>query len=320
MALRVLSAAERVGDKDLALHGHCQVAIPEAFLGEFAGSLAHCEAAQALYDPKRHHASVSTLAGDAGVVALVYAALNLWQLGWPDRGLARAREAVALARRLNDPFNLAHALFFEATLHWLRRDATAQRQRAAETIALSEAQGFPLWLALGRTFEAAARAVGGEPGAVADVLAGLALAAGTGSQAGAPTLFALLGEAQLAAGLLAEARGAVEMGLSLAAQTGQRIYDAELHRLQGEIVRAAGGSPALAEARFHGALEIARAQEGKSAELRAATSLARLWRDEGKRDEARELLAPLYAWFSEGFDTGDLVAARRLLEELDSNG
>jgi predicted ATPase len=315
LAVQLLSAAERSGDKDMALHGHCQIAIPEQFLGRFASSLAHCEEAQSLYERERHHSSVSALAGDAGVVAQIYAGWSLWHLGWPDRALARVREGVALARRLSDPFNHAHALAFEMVLHWLRRDLRAQRERALETIALSEAQGFPLWLALGRTFEAHARVAGGEHGALVDLLAGLALAAERPNQAGAPALFAVLGESNLIAGRVAEARGAVGAGHTFA-RTGQLFFAAELHRLEGEIVLAGGGEPGEAEAAFQQALEIARKLEARSFELRAATSIARLWRDQGRRADARELLARAHAGFVEGLDTADLVAARALLDDL----
>jgi tetratricopeptide (TPR) repeat protein len=318
LAARVLTAAEQSGDTELALHAHLQLALPEDLQGKFASSLAHCEAAQALYEPGRHHTVVSMLAFDPGVATLGHAAWDLWQLGWPDRALARAREAVVLARQLAHPFSLAHALYFETVVHWLRRDGTAQYERAVETIALSEAQGFPLWLAGGRTFHAAARAAGREPGAVADVRAGLALGAETGSAGGAPLVFALLGEAYLAAGQLAEARGAIEKGLGVGAQAGQPFFDADLLRLQGEIVLATGGAPADAAALFHRALEIARAQEAKSFELRAATSLARLLHADGSDAEGRALLAPIYGWFSEGFDTRDLVEAKTLLEQLSS--
>jgi predicted ATPase len=221
-----------------------------------------------------------------------------------------------LATQLGDPFSLAFALSFAILVHWLRRDVTAQRERAAETIALSDAQGFPFWLGLSRTFHAAARVADGEPGAVADVSAGLALCAEDGRQGAAPAMLALVGEAYLAAGQLAEARSAVETGLAVAAQTGQPFFDAELQRLQGEIVLATGGEPADAEVLFQHAVDIARAQEAKSFELRAATSLARLWQRQGKRDAARALLAPLYAWFTEGFDTRDLKEAKALLEDL----
>jgi class 3 adenylate cyclase/tetratricopeptide (TPR) repeat protein len=363
LAVRVLAIAEQTGDEELALKGHLDVAAAELYQGKFASSLAHCEAVRTLYEPGRHYPVVFMLIGGLGVSALVWAAWDLWALGWPDRALARAREASVLARQLSHPFSLAFALFFETVLHWLRRDVTAQRERAAETIALSEAQGFPIWLAVGRTFHAAARVAAGEPEAVADVLAGLALSTDAGNQGGVPALFALLGEVYTAAGQIAEARAAVETGLAVTAQTGQPFFAAELYRLQGQILtaqvrtiangslvpvgegqgagRVAGpvgasphptplpegkgvgmafpqgdGAEGRAEECFHRALCIARAQAAKSFELRAATSLARLRQRQGKRAEARALLAPVYEWFTEGFDTRDLVEAKALLDEL----
>ena len=144
----------------------------------------------------------------------------------------------------------------------------------------------------------------------------MALAAETGNQVGAPGFFALLAEAQQAAGQLAEAQGTVATGLAVAAQTGQPFFDADLHRLDGDLLLATGGTADEAAARYHRALAIAREQGARSFELRAATSLARLWRDQGKRAEARALLAPVYAWFTEGFDTRDLIDAKALLDEL----
>jgi hypothetical protein len=144
------------------------------------------------------------------------------------------------------------------------------------------------------------------PTLLIEILEGLAVAGQTGNQAGAPLSVALLAEAQHGAGQLADARATVETGLAVAAQTGQAPFDAELHRLQGEIVlktdspQSEAESQTTAEECFHRALDIARTQEAKSFELRAATGLARLWRDQGKRAAARDLLAPLYAWFTEG--------------------
>ena len=162
-------------------------------------------------------------------------------------------------------------------------------------VALSETQGFPFWLGVGRAFHAAARVVAGDFGALPEILDGMALAAETGNQAGAPALFALLAEAQRAAGQLAEAQGTVATALAVAAQTGQPFFDADLHRLDGDLLLATGGTADEAAARYHRALAIAREQGARSFELRAATSLARLWRDQGKRAEARDLLAPVYA-------------------------
>jgi len=126
----------------------------------------------------------------------------------------------------------------------------------------------------------------------------------------------LLAEAQQAAGQLAEARSTVATALAVAEQTGQLFFDADLHRLDGDLLIAMGGADDDAAARYHRALAIAREQGARSFELRAATSLARLWRDQGKRAEARDILAPVYAWFTEGFDTQDLIDAKALLAEL----
>jgi len=147
-------------------------------------------------------------------------------------------------------------------------------------------------------------------------MTGMAMAAETGFQSSAPSLLGLMAEAQQAAGQFAEAQGTVAMALAVAAQTGQHFWDADIHRLGGDLLLATGGPADEAVARYHRALAIAREQGARSLELRAATSLARLWRDQGKRADARDLLAPIYAWFTEGFDTRELIEAKALLEEL----
>jgi class 3 adenylate cyclase/tetratricopeptide (TPR) repeat protein len=316
LAADVLAAAEARGDREQAIFGHTNVGVPEHYQGKFASSLAHCERAITLYDPAQHHGHVRVLGNDQGISALNFSAWNLYYLGQPDAALARAREAVALARRLNDPFSLAFALLFETVVHTFRRDVAAQRERATEVVALSEAQGFPLWLGLGRAYHAAARVLAGDLAALPEIMDGLALAAETGNQSGAPGSFAHLADAQRAAGQLAEAQDTVAAGLAIAAQTGQFLFDADLHRLDGDLVLATGGPADEAADRYHRALAIAREQGARSFELRAATSLARLWRDQGQRAEARDLLAPVYATFTEGFDTADLIDAKALLDEL----
>ena len=246
-----------------------------------------------------------------------------------DQALARAREGTALARRLAHPSSLAQALVFEAAMHWARRDPSQQLERAREVIALAEAQGLSYFLGLGRTFHAAARVATGEHDAVADVIAGMELAAGAGNLGGAPISFVVLAEVNLAAGQIGDALGAVEMGLALSAQTGQPFWDAELHRLRGEIVllesgqhgarRKRAAAEKQAEECFRTALEIAIGQENKQLELLTVTSLAGLCQRRGKPAEGRRWLAPVLASFDEGFETGDHVAARRLLDELEAS-
>jgi class 3 adenylate cyclase/predicted ATPase len=316
LAAEVLAAAESRGDREQALVGHVNVATAEYFQGKFASSLTHCEQVIALYEPALHHGHAQVLGNDSGIGALNFSAWSLWPLGHPDAALARAREAGVLAQELDDLFSLAYALSFETGVHWGRRAIAAQRECAAEVIALSEAQGFPFWLGVGHVFHAAARVLAGDSAALPQILDGLARVGETGSQAGAPSILAVLADAQRAAGQLAEAQGTVATAFAIAAQTGQPYFDADLHRLDGDLLLATGGSADEAAARYHRALGIAREQGARSLELRAATSLARLWRDQGKRAEARDLLAPVYAWFTEGFDTQDLIDAKALLEEL----
>src|SRR5277367_1302725 len=313
LAAEVLASAEAQGSEELLAIAHQNIAEPEYYQGKFASSLTHCECAFALYNPARHSEFLPT-GSHIGVPALGYGAWNLWNLGWPDRALARAQEAVSLGRRLNHPFSMVRALFFENNIHRSRRDSARQQERAAEVLALSEVHEFPLFVGFGRYYYAAARIVAGDVAGLRESLDALTLVRETGYQS--PGMLYFLAETQQSGEQLAEARATVAAALAISAQLGQPGMDVDLHRLDGDLVLATGGAPEEAAARYQQALDIARAQESKSFELRAATSLARLWRDQGKRAEARDLLAPIYAWFTEGFDTGDLKEAKALLDEL----
>jgi tetratricopeptide (TPR) repeat protein len=315
LSAEVLALAEAQGSAELLATAHQTVAEPEYYQGRFASSLTHCERAFALYDPARHSEFLPT-GSHIGVPALGYAAWNLWSLGWPDSALARAREAVSLGRRLNHPFTLVRALFIETNIHKQRRDRARQRERAAEVVALSEMQEFHLFLGLGRYYYAAPRVVAGDVAGLPESLEALTLIKQTGYQS--PGILTLLAETQQAAGQLDEARTTVAAALAISAQLGQPFSDADLLRIDGDLIFAIGGAPEEAVARYQEALDIARAQEAKSFELRAATSLARLWRNQGKRAEARTMLAEIYNWFTEGFDTGDLKDAKALLDELNA--
>jgi class 3 adenylate cyclase/tetratricopeptide (TPR) repeat protein len=312
----VLAAAEGRGDTEQTFLGHVLLAAAEFYLAKFASSLAHCDRALILSDSVPHERLAQLFGADPAAGMEVHAALAHWFLGHFDTALRHARQAVAIARRLGDPFSLAFALFFESYIHWLRRDPGLQRECAMEAIALSEAQGFPVYLGLGRAMHAMARVTDGEPGALADIMDGLALAAGTGNQTGAPGFMLLVAGAQQVAGEPAAAKITVATGLAVAAQTGQPGWDADLHRLDGELLLALGGAADEAAACYTRALDIAREYGARSYELRAATSLARLWRDQGNRAEARDLLTAVYERFTEGFDTRDLQDAKTLLDEL----
>jgi tetratricopeptide (TPR) repeat protein len=272
------------------------------YRGNFAASLEHL----------RH-----AVAADGEPVSSV--AWCSWLLGYPDRALQQVREAVEFERLRS--LYLGEALVSETVVHWMRGDAACQQEAAREVIALGGATD-PFMRGVGGAFHAAAvAAAGAGEMALAEITDALAQAAGTGSQAGAPVLIQLLATVQQAAGQSAEALATLEMALAVSAQTGQPFHDAELNRLKGEITLIESGESSgeredIAETCFRRALEIARRQEAKSLELRAATSLARLWQHQGKRDAACALLAPVYGWFTEGFDTRDLKDAKALLEEL----
>src|SRR5262249_15514365 len=237
------------------------------------------------------------------------------QIGYPDRALARAREAIEFATTLDHSFSIAHARFYEVVVHWMRRDLVAQRQTAEELLRFARAQGFPLFVGVATTFRGHAL---GDP---AEIIDGLTSAARMRTWVGAPLFFTVLAEAYQRCAQPTEALGTVEGGLALSAETGQHFHEAELHRLKGEGIlvdshQSRAESQRIAEECFRRAIEIAQSQGAKSFELRAATSLARLLRNQGQPAPARALLASLYASFTEGFDTGDLVEAKALLDEL----
>jgi predicted ATPase len=316
LAERVLDIGRRTGADVHVLFAHTTIGQIRCYQGRPAETVTALDQAVALYDPERHHAGVFVWGEDLGVTSHIYLALAHWMLGRADRALAEARASVALARRLAHPFSLGFALTSEAWVHWLRGDRAAQRAAAEAAIALSETHGFPLWLGLGRAYRAAALE-GAE--ALSEASEGLTLVATTGNRASTPFFTALLAEIERAAGRHAEALAAVEEEHVVAAATDQGFWDAELTRLKGELLLESGrGSAADAERLFGRAIEIARGQKALALELRAATSLARTLRARGRRDEARGVLEPVYAAFTEGFDTHDLVAAKALLQEIAS--
>jgi len=255
---------------------------------------------------------------DRGVNARAFAAWCHLYLGHPDRALAVSEEAVALAKRVEHPLSLAHALFWAGFVHGERGEIDRSRERAEEVVVLSERLGFPLYLGLGRFTRGWARVESGEGEAgIAEMQQALGELARIGSGIGAPSLLFFLAGGLRKVGLHEDALSALGLGVAQAEGQGQHYYDAGLHRLRAEILLDMDGNAVEeAEALLGQSLEIARRQEAKTFELRAATSLARLWQRQGKRDAARDLLAPLYAWFTEGFDTRDLKDAKTILAEL----
>jgi adenylate cyclase len=318
LAEQALEAAEHVGGPFDLVSAQYAVGSLLFWKGEFSRALHHLEQAIGLYDFREHAPLAQTVGMDRGVLSRSFAAHCQFELGYPDRGLVTSQEAVALARRVKLPISLASALSMEATLHYMRRERNLTLERTEEAIALAEEFGFPQTLGVGRTFRGWARSDSQQSGeAIAEIQQGLAELARIGAGFAASGFLVLLAEGFWRVGRHDDALGALELGVARAREQGQHCYDAELHRLRAEILLDRNGA-ALEEAQtlLHRALEIARGQQAKSYELRTATSLARLLRDQGQRDDAHALLAPVYNCFTEGFDTQDLKEAKALLDEL----
>ena len=239
--------------------------------------------------------------------------------------MQQVKEAVSWARQRQHPFSLAMALNFAASVALFRGERPVGLQCAEEAIALSTDQGFPFYLAIGMAMRGYALPAPDRHTQGSEQI-GEALIAyrATGTELLVPLWLTFLAEIHGEAGRVEEGVAAVTEGLTIANQIGDRFGEAELYRLKAELilqkfkVQSSQFNAEEAEACFHKAIAIAQKQQARSWELRAATSLARLWQQQGKRAEARDLLAPVYEWFTEGFDTADLKDAKGLLEELNS--
>ena len=247
--------------------------------------------------------------------------MTLWLLGYPEQALARLHEALALAHELAHPFSLAFARCWAAFVSQLRRDVPAVHEHAEAAVALSTAQGFPLWAAMGTSLRGWALAMQGQgEEGMAQVRQGIAAWRATGAALFVPYLCTLLADVAAHLGHPADGLQALAEAHTLVEQHEERWWEAEVHRLRGVLLLRQTRTPqAEAEAWLQRALDVARRQEAKSLELRAAMSLSRLWQQQGKRAEARALLAPIYGWFTEGFDTADLQEAKALLDALGSS-
>ncbi len=308
---------------DLVDHGGgpiCRVGGPSLraaaayYLGRFLTALEFGEeaiAANASCEPDSEFAGFGI---DSEVYVRMYLGWTLWALGHADRAATEARAAVSRARALGHPFDLATALVFATVVYEQRRDSNAAAALASEAVAVSEATGFPLWLGTGQLLLGWCHA--GQPDALEEVQKGVTLAGSTGNQAAITHILSIFAEVYRAAGRSEDALGIIEGGLGISQRHSMAFWDAELYRQKGELVLDLPNHTEAADALFRKAIAIARSQEAKSLELRAATSLSRLLRNEGREGEARDVLVPIYDWFTEGFDTADLKDAKALLEEL----
>jgi predicted ATPase len=244
--------------------------------------------------------------------------MTLWLLGYPEQALARLHEALALAHELSHPFSLAYARCWVAFISQFRRDVLAVHEHAEAAVALATAQGFPLWVALGTSVRGWALALQGQgEEGMAQVRQGIAAWRATGAALFVPYLCTVLADVCAHLGHPDDGLQALAEAHTLMEQHDERWWEAEISRLRGVLLlRQLVPQSEEAEAWLQRALDVARRQQAKSLELRAAMSLSRLWQQQGKHAEAYDLLAPVYGWFTEGFDTADLQEAKVLLDGL----
>jgi class 3 adenylate cyclase/predicted ATPase len=316
LAEQLLNLAERAGDPALLLHAHHALGVASFLEGQPTVAREHLDQSVVLYDPERHRSHTFVYGRDPGVASLGWAAAALWHLGYPEQGLKRSDEGIALARKIAHPFSLAFALGWKARIHELRGEWPMAAERAEAHVALSGEHGFADSLLTGSFRRGAALAeLGRIDEGIARMRDALAAMQSIGRELNRPTYLATLAAAYGKAGRTDSALALMAEALAIVERTGERHWEAEIYRLKGELLLESKGS-SEAETSFRRAIEIARSQSAKSLELRAVTSLSRLLQKQDKKEEARQLLAEIYSWFTEGFDTADLKDAKALLEEL----
>jgi predicted ATPase len=316
--LELLALAQQVQDAAMLLAAHLPLGNTLFHLGAPAAAHTHFVQGIALYDSQQHRASAFLYGEDLGVYCRSLSALTLWCLGYPAQALARSQEALTLAQQVAPPFCLSVALGVAAEFHQFRREEDAAQACAEACIRLATEQGFTQSMVMSSILRgwALARQGQGEEG-IAHMRQGLAAYQAMGVKRGLPSFLALLAEAYGNVGRAEAGLRVLTEALALVDSTGERWYESELYRLKGELLlQQSSDNSTEAETCFQQAISIARAQQAKSLELRAATSLARLWQQQGKGQEAHDLLAPIYGWFTEGFDTADLQEAKALLDAL----
>ena len=321
LAEQLLALAEKQAMVVPRMVGHRLMGMSPLLTGEVAAGRAHFDRALALYDPTEHRPLATRFGQDVGVAILSFRSLALWLLGYPDAALADANHALKDAREIGQAATLMYALNNTAIFaHIHCGNYKAAKAELEELVVLANEKGAPYWKALATINKGLLLALdGNESDAIKTITSGMAAYQSTGATLYRPQHLSYLASAYAKVGQFEEAWRCISEAMTAVETTKENWYEAEVNRVAGEIaLKLPEPDAAKAEAYFQRALRLARQQQAKSWELRAAMSLARLWRDQGKVQQARELLAPVYGWFTEGFDTRDLKEAKALLEELAS--
>jgi predicted ATPase len=333
---QLLDLAQKEQDPALLVAAHYALGSTLFQLGEFSAAQTHLEQGLTLYDAQRHSSQVSRYGVEPGVFGLSYTALVLWQLGYPDQALQKSAAARTLAHELSYLYSLGAARVFATILHQLLRERLLTQEWAEAAITLTREYGFASWLGHGTILQGWALADQGQSEeGMSQIRQGLATNQAVGAGIWQSYCLVLLAEAYGEAGQAEDGLATLTEALTVVDKSGERFYEAELYRLKGELTLKQFGvrggefgvpntqhptpstqAQAEAEAYFQKAIDIARKQQAKSLELRAVMSLSRLWQSQGKKEEARQMLADIYNWFTEGFDTKDLQEAKALLGAL----
>jgi len=316
LGAQMLSLAQRVRDPAALANAHILLGNTLYFLRAWDVARTHLEQGIAFYNAQQPRTQGFLTETHQGVFGLIRLAQVLWSLGYPDQALERSREALTLARELAHPASVASALLFAAEVHMYRREGQSTYEQAEAAFELAREHGFAFRVAQATILRGwtLVEQGQGETG-IAQMRQGLAAFRATGAELARSYYPALLAEAHGRMGQREEGLQVVAEALARSDSSGGG--EVELYRLKGELLLTLSAEHHTeAERCFRQALEIARHQQAKSLELRAAMSLSRLWQRQSKRAEARELLAPIHDWFTEGFDTPDLQEAKALLETL----
>jgi predicted ATPase len=315
LAAQFLALAEKQEATVPIMIGHRLMGVSLWGTGDIAAAPGHLDQAIALYDPAEHRRLVTQFGQDVGVAASIFRSWALWLLGYPDTALRQADDALKMAREIGQTPTLMYVL---TLIDVLCSNSVAAAAHAQELVALAEEMGSPFWKAWGMMGQGSVLALTGRASHATEILiSGITAVRTTGQSLFLPLHLSRLAHAHAELGQFEEAWCCIGEATIAVETTKEKWCEAEVHRIAGEIaLMSPQPDAAKAEPYFQRALEVARQQQAKSWELRAAMSMARLWRDQGKRNEAHELLAPVYGWFTEGFDTLDLKQAEALLDEL----
>ncbi len=318
LAAQYVALAEKEGTAVPLMIGHRLLAVSFLFTGDVAESPIHFDQAIALYDTDKHRSLAARFGYDPRAAALVFRSLALWILGYPASAVADSDRALSDAREAGQVAALMYVLGFISPLNPLTGNYAAAAAQDQELLTLAEAKGASFWVAFATTFQGCVLASTGKAAdAVQLITSGLASLLATGTTFWLPFYLPFLAKAYAQLGKSDDALRCIAEAMQSVQTTKETMFEAEVYRMAGEIEQMSlEPDAARVEGYFNGALAVARKQQAKSWELRAAMSMARLWRDQGKRQQAYDLLAPVYGWFTEGFDTLDLKEAKALLEEL----